>query len=88
MLHYRLTMNAGYDTSITIKLSTHADHDRLLALAELDGRSTPPGDALLAEVDGALWAAIGRRDGTVVADPFRPTAEVVALLRTHLAEAG
>ena len=59
--------------SITIKLSTDADRDRLRELAELDGRGRPAATSLLAEVNGRLIAAIGM-DGTVVADPFERTA--------------
>jgi hypothetical protein len=70
--------------SITIKLSTDADGDRLRELAELDGRRAPHGDVLLAELNGRLIAAVGM-DGTVVADPFERTAGVVSLLRAQLA---
>ena len=34
----------------------------------------------MAEVAGELWAAISVDDGHAVADPFRPTGELVALL--------
>jgi hypothetical protein len=66
--------------SITIKLSTDSDRERIQRLAELDGGHAPAGEALLAEVNGRLLAAVGV-DGTVVADPFERTAEVVGLLR-------
>ena len=68
---------------ITIRLSTPADAADIRELAELDGGHPPHGDVLLAEVDGRPWAAIGM-DGAVVADPFKPTAEVVRLLRRQL----
>ena len=35
---------------------------------------------LVAEVGGELWAAISLDDHHAVADPFRPTGELVALL--------
>jgi hypothetical protein len=38
---------------------------------------------LLAEVDGQLRAALALTDGTVVADPFHPTADVIDLLRAR-----
>jgi hypothetical protein len=66
---------------ITIRHSTKEDRDRILALAELDGHAAPSGEALLAEVDGRLWAAVGVADGIAVADPFQRTGEVVDLLR-------
>jgi hypothetical protein len=70
--------------NVTIKLATDADRDRIRRLAELDGRSGPHGDVLLAEVQGRLVAAMGM-DGTVVADPFERTAGVVKALRAQLA---
>lgn len=54
------------------------------ALADLAGRDTADpleGEVLMAEVDGLPWAAIELTTGRVVADPFRPTAEMVELLR-------
>jgi len=70
--------------SIDIRLSTDADSDRIRDLAQLDGRREPHGDVLLAERGGRLVAAIGM-DGTVVADPFEPTADIVSMLRSQLA---
>jgi hypothetical protein len=66
--------------SITIKRSTNADDRRIRRLAALDSADAPEGAVLLAEVDGELVAAVGD-DGTAVADPFKPTADVVGLLR-------
>jgi hypothetical protein len=67
--------------AITIRLSTEADKKRVLELAELDGHRAPAGEALLAEADGRLVAAVGVADGVAVADPFLPTANVLELLR-------
>jgi hypothetical protein len=69
--------------SVTIKLSTEADGERIRRLAELDSKRPPHGDVLLAEVEGRLLAAIGM-DGTVIADPFERTAPLVKLLRLQL----
>ncbi len=66
---------------VTIRFSTDADRSRVLELAELDGHAAPQGEALLAEVDGRLWAAVGVADGVAVADPFVPAGEVLDLLR-------
>jgi hypothetical protein len=68
---------------ITIRHSTSRDRVRVEELAELDGRPAPEGDALVAEVDGKLWAAVGVDDGAAVADPFLPTADVVWLLQVR-----
>ena len=40
---------------------------------------------LLAEIDGELRAALSLSDGSAIADPFFPTADVVELLRVHAA---
>jgi hypothetical protein len=69
---------------ITIRYSADEDRDRILELAELDGRHAPAGQVLLAEVDGRLWAAVGVADGVAVADPFEPTGEIVRLLRLRV----
>jgi hypothetical protein len=66
--------------AITIRRSTAADSRRIARLAALDSAEAPSGDLLLAEVDGELVAAVAQ-DGHAVADPFVPSADVVALLR-------
>lgn len=66
---------------ITIRFSTDADRNRVLELAELDGRAAPQGEALLAESGDRLVAAVGVSDGVAVADPFVSTRDVVELLR-------
>ncbi|MEA2295380.1 MAG: hypothetical protein QOE86_3019 [Solirubrobacteraceae bacterium] len=64
---------------ITIRSARDADADALVRLAALDSSRVPGGDLLVAEVDGELVAAAS--DAGVIADPFRPTADVVQLLR-------
>jgi hypothetical protein len=49
-------------------------------LSELSGRPRPPGPLLLGEVDGEVWAALPLAGGDPLADPFRPTTELRALL--------
>ncbi|HEY3193197.1 MAG TPA: hypothetical protein VGJ61_10455 [Solirubrobacterales bacterium] len=36
---------------------------------------------MIAEVDGEGWAAVALESGEVLADPFRPTADLVEMLR-------
>ena len=50
-------------------------------LATLDARPAPSGDVLLALVDGEPVAALSLEDGSVVADPFAPSAGAVELLQ-------
>jgi hypothetical protein len=67
--------------AITIRFSTEDDRRQIHELAELDGHGAPEGEALLAEVNGRLWAAVGVADGVSVSDPFVPAGEVLDLLR-------
>ena len=76
---------ASSDT-VTLRLGVPADAQRLARLAALDSSQTPPPPALVAEVDGQLLAALGLSDGTVVADPFHPTANLIDLLRTRASQ--
>ena len=69
--------------AIVIRPATDADIRALADLAILDSRDALTGPALIAEVDGVVLAALDTADGSVVADPFAPTAELVELLRLH-----
>jgi hypothetical protein len=66
--------------SVTMRFAVPADAEALEQLAQLDSRRAPRGDVLVAEVGGELWAAISLHDNHAVADPFRPTSELVFLL--------
>jgi hypothetical protein len=68
---------------VTIRRAFPDDQVALVRLAALDGAAPPAGDALVAEVAGEPWAALALDDGRVVADPFRPTDQLVALLRAR-----
>jgi hypothetical protein len=70
---------------ITIRRTGAADGESLVRLAGLDSKHVPPGNFLLAEVDGEGWAAIALESGEVLADPFRPTADIVEMLQLRAA---
>jgi len=72
---------------VTIRFSRDADAAALRRLAVLDSARVPDGVMLVAEVDGELRAALAA-DGTAIADPFRPTAELVELLQVRLRSLG
>jgi hypothetical protein len=72
------------DKTLTIRRADAADSGALARLAALDSASPPTGAALLAEVGNELWAAIEIDSGTAIADPFRPSGELVDLLRVSL----
>jgi hypothetical protein len=67
--------------SLTIRRATPADQLAVRRLAALDSAFPPTGEVLLAEMGGELWAALSTETGTAVADPFRPSADLVELLR-------
>jgi hypothetical protein len=71
------------ETTVTLRIGTPADQRLLARLAELDSSTPPSLPALLAEVDGQVRAVLDITDGTVIADPFHPTAAVVDLLRAR-----
>jgi hypothetical protein len=71
--------------TIIIRLAGHGDARALHELAALDSRHPLAGPAMLAEVDGHVRAALDLSDGSVAADPFVRTAEVVEMLRLRAA---
>jgi hypothetical protein len=66
--------------NVTVRRSTSADDRALARLAALDSASPPRGPALIAEADARMLAALPIGSGRPIADPFEPTAELVALL--------
>jgi len=67
--------------SLTIRSATAEDALAVRRLAILDSAFPPTGEVLLAEMGTELWAALSVDTGAVVADPFRPSRDVVDLLR-------
>ena len=73
--------------AITIRpLWQDGDADAVRLLAELEERPVPPGPLLLAEVEGAIEAAIGVEGGETVANPFSESAGAVSLLHVRAAQ--
>jgi hypothetical protein len=66
--------------NITVRRSTAGDAGALARLAALDSASPPRGPALVATADSRMLAALPIGSGRPIADPFEPTAELVALL--------
>ena len=66
--------------SVLIRAARGSDGLALEALAELDSATVPAGRLLVAESDGEIVAALAPLSGERIANPFRPTADVVALL--------
>jgi hypothetical protein len=69
--------------SLTIRFADSLDCQALAALAVLDSAEPLQLPALVADVDGELQAALSLVDSAVIADPFRPTRELVELLHAR-----
>ena len=67
--------------SVTIRPAAPADAGAVARIAALDSAPLPAGELLLGLVDDEPWAVLSLSSGVAVADPFRPSAQVVALLR-------
>jgi hypothetical protein len=66
----------------TIRQARETDVNALHRLAELDSEPRPlTGRIIVGEVKGEIAAAIAVDDGRLIADPFRPTAQLAAHLR-------
>src|SRR3954447_24050723 len=73
--------------SVLIRAARGSDGDQLERLAALDSAEVPAGSLLVAEADRRLVAAVASSTGESIADPFLPTADVVALLELRAAGA-
>jgi hypothetical protein len=80
-MHTAYERSLGASDEITIRLSGPHDRAAILRLANLDGRRPPSGQVILAIVSGELRAALPLGGGDAIADPFRPTTELVEVLR-------
>jgi hypothetical protein len=67
--------------SVLIRAARGSDGPALERLAALDSATVPAGELLVAEADGALIAARSLATGRSIADPFVPSADVLALLK-------
>lgn len=68
---------------VTLRFAFPDDASVLARLAALDSAEAPALPALLCEAGGQLLAALSLADGSVVADPFHPTAALVELLQAR-----
>ena len=71
---------------VTIRFSSPDDAEELERLAIIDSKRAPVGSTLVAEVEGAIVAALPLRRGEPLADPFRPTQDIVRLLELRAAQ--
>jgi hypothetical protein len=66
---------------VVIRFAYPDDASAIARLAALDEAPVPPAPLLLGEVGGELWAALSPGTNAHISDPFRPAADIVALLR-------
>jgi hypothetical protein len=71
--------------AVTVRLARPSDAEAVRHLAGLDGRRTPSGPMLVAEVHGELLAAHSLDGKGAIADPFHPTAHLIELLELRSA---
>jgi hypothetical protein len=78
-------MSTTLDSAVVIRAARGPDEAALENLARMDSQRPLAGDVLLAEQEGVILAALA--GDRTIADPFRPTADLVALLRLHAGRA-
>jgi hypothetical protein len=81
---FRRAPAAGDDlgaVALTVRIGGGDDLPALWRLAELDSAAAPQPPVLIAELGDQPVAALSLEDGSVIADPFTPTIDVVELLR-------
>src|SRR3954471_8988347 len=66
--------------SVLMRRATDADSARIRTLALLDNKRVPAGPFIVAEAGGEILAGDPLTSGPGVADPFRLTADLVAML--------
>lgn len=72
--------------AIAIRRATERDAPGLRELAVIDSAAALSGAALVAVVEGRIWAALEIDGGRAIADPFVPSAAAVELLRVRCAQ--
>lgn len=68
-------------TEIIIRTAREEDRADLARVAGRDTHELPAGPLLVAKVGSDVRAAISIQDGTIIADPFHRTAELVEMLK-------
>jgi len=71
------------ESTLVIRVATPFDDPVLRRLAALDSARPLSGSVLVAQSDGRIDAALSLEDGRAIADPFRPTAGLVDVLRAR-----
>ena len=75
-----------WSTAVAVRAARPTDAGELQELAKLDSARVPGEPVLVAEVEGALRAAMSIETGATIADPFSRTAMLVDLLALRAAQ--
>jgi hypothetical protein len=75
------TVKSDRYKAVSVRLFAERDIDAIRRLAALDEKPVPTGGVLVAEEGEELVAALPLDGGPALADPFKPTADIVELLR-------
>jgi len=78
-----VTATARLTRHHSIRTATDDDRERIGRIASLDSSHPIEGPALIGEIDGIAVAVLFLADGSVVANPFRPTADLVESMRVR-----
>jgi hypothetical protein len=71
---------------VTVRHAHVGDETAIARLAALDSGHAPSGPTIVAEADSRILAALPLGSGRPIADPFVPTAELLALLELRAAQ--
>ena len=71
---------------LAIRLAVAADTPSLWRLAALDSARPPVGTSVVAEQGGSIVAAVSLDGWTAIANPFIPTADILAMLQLRAAQ--
>jgi hypothetical protein len=86
----QMKSDGGSEISATVVIrrlrDDESDRTAIEALAERDSGAVPGGEILVAEVEGAILAAISLDSGALLADPFSRTNELRNLLQLRRAQ--
>jgi hypothetical protein len=88
MTNFMSTTSMEITETVLMRRASANDSARIWELARLDDKRMPAGPFLVAELGDEIVAAKSLSTGSVVADPFRPTADAVAMLELRAAQLG
>lgn len=74
-----------YD-EVTVRWAKPRDAEAIRRVAGRDSKLSPAGATLVAEVAGEIAAALAIDGGETIADPFRPTSDLVDMLELRAAQ--